>query len=190
LEPPGGASRIWMERFSPLFADGMSFPARAMQPEASLRHVYPVEVDLEKAAYFFDFDLENTLPDVAYAEMMAASEMWRQAWCGPTQPSLRWWHTPGLLQIEDQRHSDNGGIHSFEDPLARLYLACSDKPVQAGKLRADLALPYSIEEVTEVLEQFCESGLMMRDGDLFLALALPATGGLPLDHPSQLPVTG
>jgi hypothetical protein len=27
------------------------------------------------------------------------------------------------------------------------------------------------------LDRLCEQGIMMRDGDLYLALALPATGG-------------
>jgi ribosomal peptide maturation radical SAM protein 1 len=181
LEPPGGASRIWMERFSPLFVDRTSFPARSIEPEASLRHVYPAAVNLEKAAYFFDFALDQTLPDEAYAGMVTAAEQWRHAWREPTRPSLQWWHTPGLLQIEDLRRPHDSGTYTFEGPLAALYVSCSDKAMPAERLRADLDLPYSTAEVAAALDGFCERGLMMRDGDLFLALALPATGGIPYD---------
>lgn len=186
LQPPDAASRIWMERFSPLFVDRVSFPARLMRPEASLRSVYPTEVDLEKAAYFFDFELDKTLPDDAYEAVAAAAEGWRQAWREPVRPSLRWWHAPGLLQVEDLRRPAEPGTHSFRDPLASLYLACSDKPVTASKVRTDLNLPYSVDEVTEALDQFCQHGLMMRDGDLFLALALPATNYPPEDGDDSL----
>src|SRR5262249_3563570 len=41
LFPPGGAGRIWMERFSPIFTDREHFPAISVSPEASLRRVYP-----------------------------------------------------------------------------------------------------------------------------------------------------
>jgi ribosomal peptide maturation radical SAM protein 1 len=181
LEPPVKEGPISVERFSPLFEDRVTFPVAMLRPSQALGYVYPASVRLEDAAYDFEYAWPDALADTAYHGITTASEAWREAWRRPAQPSLRWWHTPGLLQIEDQRRVGDGGIHSFEDPLARLYLACSDKPMKAGKLRADLELPYSTEEVSEVLEQFCERGLMMRDDDLFLALALPATGGLPLD---------
>ena len=181
LQPPGGASRIWMERFSPLFTDSEAFPAHSMLPEASLRHVYPSAVDLNRAAYFFDFELANTLPDSAYGQVATVTEQWRQAWQQPVRPSLQWWYTPGLLQIEDLRRPQDPGTHSFDDPLASIYLACSDKPSTATKVRDELGLPHSPTEVQAALDQFCQLGLMMRDGHLFLALALPATGGLPLD---------
>ena len=182
LEPPGGASRIWMERFSPLFADSKSFPARSMHPEASLRYVYPEDVNLHETAYFFDFELEHTLPGEAYNELVAVTEQWRRAWQEPIRPSLEWWHAPGLLQIEDRRRSTDSGTHTFEEPLASLYLACSDKPRTAEALRTELSLAYSREEIAEALEEFCQRGLMMRDDNLFLALALPATGGVAYDE--------
>ena len=186
LEPPGGASRIWMERFSPLFADSKSFPARSMHPEASLRYVYPEDVNLHETAYFFDFELEHTLPGEAYNELVAVTEQWRRAWQEPIRPSLEWWHAPGLLQIEDRRRSTDSGTHTFEEPLASLYLACSDKPRTAEALRTELSLAYSREEIAEALEEFCQRGLMMRDDNLFLALALPATGGYYLGHADRL----
>jgi ribosomal peptide maturation radical SAM protein 1 len=185
LEPPGAASRIWMERFSPLFTDRVAFPAKSLRPDASLSHVYPARVRLDQVAYFFDFELENCLADSAYTQVTASVAAWREAWAEQALPSLRWWSSPGLLQIEDLRRAESPGTHTFEDPLARLYLACSDKATTADKLRYDLELPYSTTEVLAALEQFCERGLMMRDGDLFLALALPATGGAAYEVPSR-----
>jgi hypothetical protein len=35
----------------------------------------------------------------------------------------------------------------------------------------------SVKSVERALDEFCERGLMMRDGDKFLSLALPATLG-------------
>ena len=88
-----------------------------------------------------------------------------------------WWHTAGLLQIEDARDADQPGTYTFEDPLASVYLACADRPVKAEGVVAALELDHPVDEVRHALEEFVDRGLMLRDGNLFLALAIPATGG-------------
>ena len=61
LEPPDvGGMRIWMERFSPIYFDREAFPAKNIRPELSYFYVYPERFDMEKVAYFFDYELENT----------------------------------------------------------------------------------------------------------------------------------
>ncbi|APR79011.1 Hypothetical protein A7982_04358 [Minicystis rosea] len=62
-------------------------------------------------------------------------------------------------------------------PSAALYKAAADHPISAeGALgRADAAV--SMAAAARVLDDFCEQGLMMRDGERFLSLALPATRG-------------
>jgi hypothetical protein len=178
LQPPGGGARIWMERFSPIYTDRDAFPATWVRPEKSLGYVYPAHVDLDDAAYFFDYELTDTLPDEAFAPLEKQLESWTAAWSGEDRPELQWWHAPGFLQIEDLRRPDEPGTHTFEDPLASIYLACSDRPTKAAWVREQLGLPHAEEEVAEVLDEFCRRGLMMRDGNLFLALAIPATGRL------------
>src|SRR4029453_12135851 len=63
LRPPAGADRIWMERFSPLFNEA-DVVRRA--PERSYGYVYPGTVDLDKAAYFFEYELAGALPEDTY----------------------------------------------------------------------------------------------------------------------------
>ena len=67
LPPPASANRIWLERFSPLFTEHDTFRLRRRTPEPSYRYVYPGNVDIERVAYFFDYDLDGGLPDSAYA---------------------------------------------------------------------------------------------------------------------------
>ena len=182
LEPPLKQGPLSVERFSPLFEDRISFPATILRPSGALSYVYPASVDLQAAAYDFEYLWPDSLPGETYEPIIAVAEQWRQAWQQPVRPSLQWWHTPGLLQIEDLRRPDDPGTHSFGGPLASMYLACSEKATTAAKVREELALTYSIEDVEAALDQFCQLGLMMRDGHLFLALALPATGGIPYDR--------
>ena len=79
LRPPQSVGRIWLERFSPMFVEPNEFPMRYRRPEASYRYIYPAEVDLERVAYFFEYELESTLPQSAYAPLRRAVDRWSEA---------------------------------------------------------------------------------------------------------------
>jgi len=177
LPPPLGAGRIWMERFSPIFLDREAFPATSVHPEASYGYVYPEAVDLDRLAYFFDYDLADTLHDEAFVETRSLIQAWMDAWSGEEVPSLVLWRSPGLIQIEDGRSEALRGTHTFEDPLAAIYLACSDAARSAAKVKEVLGLPCPTAEVEGALDGFVERGLMHRDGNLFLSLAIPSRPG-------------
>jgi hypothetical protein len=177
LQPPCSAGRIWMERFSPIFFDRGAFPTRYLRPEASHAYVYPRDLDLERIAYFFDYEFEETLPDSAYEEIHRQVFTWQKAWKERSPPALTFWSAPGFLQIEDRRDPGAPGTHTFEGPLASLYAACSDRPQSAPSLRPLLGLTQPGDEIETALDEFCARGLMMREGRSFLSLALPAVGG-------------
>lgn len=177
LEPPTGAGRIWMERFSPIFTDRASFPARYVRPEASYAYVYPRYVRLDRVAYFFDYSLENALPDSAFDSTRAAVRDWRDLWKAPKRPTLKFWSSPNFLQIDDLRDPTRYGTYTFTDQLAALYQACSDRPRASTTLRQELSLSESPEDIESALDEFCAQGLMIREGSSYLSLALPANGG-------------
>jgi ribosomal peptide maturation radical SAM protein 1 len=174
LQPPSSANRIWLERFSPLFTEPDTFPLRHRTPERSYRYVYPGEVDLERVAYFFDYDLEGGLPDSTYEGIRCAWTDWSNAWRADKPPVLKYWSAPHFIQIYDERQQGQGGTYTFEDTLADLYLACSNRPTTAAAVRRELDLHLPVEAVQEVFEEFQKRGLMFLDGQLALALALPA----------------
>lgn len=177
LPPPHSAGRVWLERFSPLFFDRANYPATSVHPERSYRYVYPGYVQLDRAAYFFDYELEASLPDSAYAETLRQVEHWRSAWQGDTHPRLSFWHSPGVLIIDDTRDREAPRKWSFVDPEATLYAACSDRPRSAASLKRtqDLGLPE--DEIQDALCRLCAHGVMMREGNQFLSLGLPASIG-------------
>lgn len=164
LQPPAGASRIWLERFSPLYADADRFPARWREPERSYRYVYPADVDLDQVAYFFDYELADALPDNTYDGVRRAVADWHRAWSADQRPVLRYWSAPGLVQIYDGRRAGHEGTYTFESPLADIYRACGERPITAAAVR-------------EVLDMFADRGLVFLDGDRALALAVPAMPG-------------
>lgn len=177
LRPPAAASRIWLERFSPLFSGQGTVPLGRRTPERSYRYVYPGDVDLDRVAYFFDYDHAGGLPDSAYAGVRDAAADWSGAWRGAPAPVLTYWSAPHFVQIYDERRPGNGGTYSFEGTLADLYLACTDRPVTAAAVRRELGLRLSAGAVQEVFTEFGRRGLMFLDGNLALSLALPAVPG-------------
>jgi ribosomal peptide maturation radical SAM protein 1 len=178
LRPPTGADRIWMERFSPLFNEPDTFGHTRRAPERSYAYVYPGTVDLDRAAYFFEYELAGALPDSAYDGLRRAVRTWDEAWQDDQEPpALTYWSAPGFLQIYDGRHPGREGTYTFEGQLADIYLACSDRPSTAPAVRARIGPDLPVEAVHEAFDEFRRRGLMFLDGSLALALALPAVPG-------------
>jgi ribosomal peptide maturation radical SAM protein 1 len=174
LPPPGCASRIWLERFSPLFTGQDTCALAGKVPERSYQYVYPADVDLEKVAYFFDYQAEDGVPDTAYEAVRTAVDAWSGAWLADNRPTLTHWSAPHFVQICDQRHQGQDGTYNFEDTLADLYMACSNRPTTAAAVRRKLGLLLPEEDIQEVFREFERRGLMFLDDQFAVALSLPA----------------
>jgi ribosomal peptide maturation radical SAM protein 1 len=177
LRPPEAASRVWLERFSPLFMQAEAFGVRNRRPEASYRYVYPDTIDLERMAYFFEYELADPLPDSAYDPLRRAVRDWKAAWAADSPPELTYWSAPGFLQIYDGRDAGAAGTYTFEGSLADIFLACGDRPTTATAVHRRLGLDLPVEEVAEALTEFGRRGLMFLDGSQAISLALPAVRG-------------
>lgn len=169
LQPPTSAGQVWVERFSPLYTRSPGKP-----PERSYRYVYPAGVDLARVAYFFEYDLPGALPDDTYDGLREAIADWTAARTPDHTPTLRYWSAPGFLQIYDGRHAGAEGTYTFDGALADLYVACSDRPIGATAAGERIGGRLPAEAVREAFAEFARRGLMHLDGNLALALALPA----------------
>jgi ribosomal peptide maturation radical SAM protein 1 len=175
LQPPIHCGRIHIDRFSPVFEDRESFEVRDLRPEPSYRYSMPASVDLTNAAYHFQGDLVGSLPDSAYAGTDAVVAEWKKLHDDDPQPTLTASWTSGLVHIDDARDPASPITHVIEGAVAELYLACFDEPRTAGALRTELGIEAPLDDVEAALDRLCDRRLMLRDGNLFLALALPAT---------------
>ena len=177
LPPPATVTRIWMERFSPLYTERARLPVRNVRPEPSYRYVYPDGVDLDRVAYFFEYDLTEPSYPTAAAELAAAVTGWRQAWHAATPPTLTYRYAPGFLQITDHRGSTPSGTYTFDGALADIYVACAERPATAAAVHNRTGGTVPVELIDEAFGEFGRRGLMFLDGTLALALALPAVAG-------------
>jgi hypothetical protein len=169
--------RIGLERFSPYFEQADRFPVRGgpARPEPGYAQTYPPHVDLAQAAYHFAGELEGSLADAEYDGVVGALGAWHDRARLTPSPTLSYRWSPGVLHVEDCRSSLARVLHTYDDPAAGVYAACSDAPMTVPALARQLAL--SPDALAPILGQFCASGLMLHDGGLYLSLALPATAG-------------
>jgi ribosomal peptide maturation radical SAM protein 1 len=173
LRPPDSAGRVWLERFSPMFTDAERFPMRFCRPEASYRYVYPAEVDLDKAAYFFEYAFVEALPDSAYEPLRTAVARWCQAWAASTPPRLTYRPTSAGMEVEDTRRPGAERTISLSGEQAQIYLAISDRPTTATAVRNVLGLSQSPDWLEGLFSAWSADGLIFRDEDRVVALALP-----------------
>lgn len=174
LDPPNTAGRIWMERFAPIFDDHEAFPVKYIKPLDHLTYIYPDDIDLSRVAYYFDYEFADQRPDSAYDEFIRAAHAWRDMWRAGAQPALTYRWSPGVLQITDAREPGQSQRYDFPAPLSEIYVAISERPLSAAAVADKLGLDGGAAEITEALVVMEARGLVMRDGDLFLALAIPA----------------
>ncbi len=179
LQPPTSCSRISLDRFAPYFVERERFPVRDVRPEESYRYVYPAGVSLEKVAYFFDYQMDQTLPEEAHQETIAWVEEWRRRWNSEHPDSLFYRRTREGLFIDDDRGPERRGTYAFEGALALIYEFCGETLRSVGQAVEHLEcaldgqrLPE--EEVRAALEEFCRLGLMLGEEGKYLSLALPA----------------
>ncbi|PRY75528.1 ribosomal peptide maturation radical SAM protein 1 [Yoonia maritima] len=181
LEPPSGCGPIWLERFSPFYTQKDRFPIQEIVPEASYGHAYPDYLNLEKVAYFFDYVMANTQGS-EHSDLRAWVAEWQDRATSDQPDTLSYRLIDDGIMIDDDRRDFSRGTHSFEGPLAQIYLECDETYCSAGQVTKRLNSKYenahSLEEVRAALDRFCSMGLMLSENDNYLSLALPVNPGI------------
>lgn len=179
LPPPVGAGPIWLERFSPYFFDS-SFPVSNVRPLGVYRFLYPQEqIDIKEIAYFFNYEMDSTVPRDSHDDLYDLIDKWRLAWEHRPRPTLLYQRAPYWIQIIDQRTED-AAAYSFQGWEADLYELCGETERSVDSLYKHLTekeengtVNVSKEEVKATLGKFCSLGLMLEEKNSFLSLALP-----------------
>jgi ribosomal peptide maturation radical SAM protein 1 len=177
LQPPSGWGRIWLERFSPYFTDRPP-QVENVRPLNAYRFIYPEEqLNLEEIAYFFAYEMRDTLPDKRHDELGRQITAWKAAWKTPPRPQLVYQRTPNWIQIIDRRTAD-AAAYAFHGLPAAVYECCSESDHNVAQICAALgeregesAPP---DEVEAALGRFVDLGLMLQENGRYMSLALPS----------------
>jgi hypothetical protein len=180
LQPPAGGGPIWLERFSPYFVDS-TFPVRDVCPWEVYQHIYPADrIDLGKIAYFFNYRMEDVVPRAELEPLRTAINAWRERWKQSPRPVLVYQRAPGWLQTIDRRDPAAAQVHAFHGPEAAAYELCGDTDHTPSMIKTLLHDTYGMDvdeaTITQILNRFCDLGLMLNEQEHYLSLALPVNG--------------
>lgn len=170
LPPPASISRIRLDRFSPNFFDAERQGFRDVRPVECYRHIYrslPAEA-LHNLAYYFDYDYRLPQdPDGYAAALDDAVYEWGEV---HAQSALFSIDLADHLMIWDLRPVAQQFLTVLSGLERRVYLAC-DAISYPRRLAA--ALSCREDDVAAAVAPLVDRGLILRDGERLLALAIP-----------------
>nr|MDT0659387.1 RiPP maturation radical SAM C-methyltransferase [Micromonospora sp. DSM 115978] len=178
LQPPAGASRILLERFSPYFENpALGFPAR--RPARLYQHVYDLpEESLRDLVYLFDTDPAG-LADADVEPLLKLIGQWTDGYPASALRMVAGADPVGgdEIVIEDGRVGWPEREHRITDPrLRRAYHELAhgrSVPALAAKV-AEAGLPVGAGALAEWLAELSDAGLVFEENGRWLALATAA----------------
>jgi ribosomal peptide maturation radical SAM protein 1 len=171
LDPPSACSPVRLDRFSPFATAPDAFGMRRVRPAHAYYYVYPLERrELERLAYFFDFDYADGCVPLEYMrELIAASNDWRFRHADrASAPALDAFEEPdGTIRVHDTRPG-------FEDDFlldgldAEVFARCD-----TIRTASTLDVPgVPADEVAASLARLRERRVLIAIGNRYLSLAV------------------
>lgn len=172
LTPPVGEGAIRIDRFSPSFEQAKELGFGDLIPHPAYSYVYPFSGEaLTRLAYFFV--RANGSDDEARYTNALASEVQNWRACH-AKSDLFWMQTTDYLLIWDFRPIATEVLTVLSGIERLCYLECEQiktpQQIVMG-LKAHDQLRAEEHNVSEILDSFTNRGLMVRQGNSYLALA-------------------
>lgn len=174
LQPPGGAHRIQLERFSPHFTDpGLGFGKR--RPAEMYQHVYDLpEGELADMVYLFDTE-DAGIAGETEAELKRAVEAWIAGHPGSSllmADETAGTDGPGALLVHDRRHGMPHRTHRFTGWEAAALRRLEDGRTEPALHRLLIEDGHDVPAgaLGEWLSQVLSLGLLFRDGRTYVSL--------------------
>ncbi len=188
LQPPTGALRIALERFSPNFADP-SLGFGDHRPAAFYPFVYPLpEHELMDLAYLFDTAPLGLTGEVA-AQLERAVARWKQVH-GDSELSYR--ESRGRIHLKDRREGWPEQDTVLASPVEVALFHALQRPMSPAGLTERLqqaGLPVTGEDVSARLSAWKARGWVFEEGERFVALptgANPRNVRIPLSQRQEV----
>ena len=175
LPPPDFVGRINVGRFSPCFEEAEQLGITNIRPSPAYAHVYPFDPDtVANLATYFTYTYRPGQDPDEYTQAVADAI---RAWKAHRHTSeLFALQRDDGLWIWDQRPGAVESLTVLTGLVRDLYLACDGvrRPESlSGILGRAGAAATTSADVERCLQPLVDQGLMMRDGNRYLSLAIP-----------------
>lgn len=173
LPPPNGISRIYVDRFAPLFDQ----PSLGFDGKLRASRWYPLIYDLpdneiDELAYSFEHDPRGITEEEA-ARLEEAVEAWQR-----DHPASRLTMTAvdTMVVISDARQGFKARDHLLTGDRAALYLLLARHLSVPGLLAhaGNSGLATTEQDLRRYLNEWLEDGLVFHDGGFWVGLAVPS----------------
>lgn len=174
LEPPDFPPRLVnYQRYSPLSAE---YGNDRLVPRADYGFIFPGNVELSKIAFAFEHPLEEEMLELGYIRGLAHKvKTWRELYYSKERPYLFYSRGIGFVQIWDSRDGMMNRT-TLSRASAKVFLFCeSIRNIQQIYHLIEASFPgeYNETEKLELLSHLESEHLLIREGNLFLTLAIP-----------------
>lgn len=181
LRPPGGIYSVLFERFSPYHYERDKF-GLTLRPLSEYTVLFENRnVSLDRIAYFFEGEwVGQRAPVAGYTSPIRdAWKLWKEHWSN-RKVKCFYLKGPGYLTIYDNRPGFvEGALQArrlnIEEPAATMYMYCDEnRSFQSIRehVKQTLGSVWDEKKLRDLLDQLVEHGLMYREENRYLALAV------------------
>ncbi len=177
LQPPEATGKFWLERFSPYYARPHEYGVRMTGPGLAYEYIYDArQVDLNKIAYDFEYELENWPVDPhIYQELVAAVEGWQRLHASNDRPFLYYSKALDYVTVYDGRNPKAFTRHRYDGLAAVVIEICNEAPKSADQIRTALAgrTEASADALSPILADLTAKRVLYEERGKYFTLAIP-----------------
>jgi hypothetical protein len=180
LQPPEGAGKFWLERFSPYHTRAHEYGIRVIGPGMAYEYVYDArQVDLAKIAYDFEYELDQWPVDPhIYQELVGSVQEWQRRAASPDKPYLYYSKAFDYVTVYDGRPETAPTRERFDWPAASIIDICNEAPKSLEQIRSVLKErtdreALSTAELQESLSQLTAKRILYEERGKYFTLAIP-----------------
>lgn len=177
LQPPEATGKFWLERFSPYHARPHEYGVRMTGPGLAYEYIYDArQVDLQKIAYDFEYELENWPVDPhIYQELVAAVEGWQRLHASNDKPFLYYSKALDYVTVYDGRNPKALSRRRYDGLAAVVIEICNEAPKSAEQIRTALAGHTDAREdaLRSLLTDLVAKRVLYEERGKYFTLAVP-----------------
>ena len=177
LQPPEATGKFWLERFSPYYARPHEYGVHMTGPGLAYEYIYDArQVDLNKIAYDFEYELENWPVDPhVYQELVAAVEGWQRLHASNDRPFLYYSKALDYVTVYDGRNAKAPTRHRYDGLAAVVIEICNEAPKSADQIRTALTgrIEASADALSPILADLTAKRVLYEERGKYFTLAIP-----------------
>jgi ribosomal peptide maturation radical SAM protein 1 len=177
LKPPGAVSAIRLDRFSPNFDHSEDFGLSDVRPFALYNYLYPLPPErVANLAYFFEYrHADGREPERYVKPALERIAVWKANRAGDLVMECNGRPELALVDTRPGREPRRFHLTGLERELYELCDEIRARTALLAHVRDKVGADAQVEAGLDAfLSQMTAEGLMLREGDQFLSLAVPA----------------